>query len=260
MDDALLARTLTFIAASGLAVAAFTALRMPAAMGYLLAGVALGPHGFDLVQAAEDTRFLAELGLIFLMFMVGLEFSIPTILGARRDVLVAGSVQVGLSVALVGAALVITGQHLQPAILIAGAIAMSSTAVTLNQLAEHGEIGSRHGRLALGMLLFQDLATLPLLILADAWSQAGAPAPIDILKQMAVATAALAAAAIMARPLIHFGFSWVLRTRSPDLFLLWALMTALGTAYAVHLCRPRRSDRRLRCRPGDRRERVPSPR
>ena len=235
MDDVLLGRSLIVIGASALAVAAFTVLRMPAATGYLLAGVALGPHGFDLVQAAEDTRFLAELGLIFLMFMVGLELSIPTVLGARRDVLVAGSLQVGLTTAVVGAALVMTGEQVQPAILIGGAIAMSSTAITLKQLAEQGEIGSQHGRLALGVLLFQDLATLPLLILADAWSRAGATSPLSILKQMAVAAAALGAAAIIARPLIHFGFSRVLRTRSPDLFLLWVLMTALGTAYAVHL-------------------------
>ncbi|UVK41008.1 cation:proton antiporter [Mesorhizobium sp. AR10] len=235
MDDVLLARTLILIGASGLAVAIFTSLRMPAAMGYLLAGVALGTHGLGLIEAAENTRFLAELGLIFLMFMVGLEFSIPTILGARRDVLVAGSLQVGLMMALVATGLVVTGEHLQAAILIGGAVAMSSTAVTLKQLADQGEVSSRHGRLVLGMLVFQDLATLPLLILVDVWSRAGSPGAIGILKQMAVAAAALAAVAAIARPLVHFGFSGVLRTRSPDLFLLWALMTSLGTAYAMHL-------------------------
>ena len=235
MHDLLLTRTLILIAASGLAVGILTASRMPAVMGYLLVGVVLGPYGFDLIDSAEDTRFLAELGLILLMFMVGLEFSIPTILGARWDVLGAGTLQVGITMALVAVGLVSTGVQVQPAIIMAGAIAMSSTAVTLKQLAEQGEINSRHGRLALGILLFQDLVTLPLLILADAWSRAAALAPIAILKQMAVATALLAGAAIITRPLIRVGFAWVLRTRSPDLFLLWVLMTALGTAYAVHL-------------------------
>lgn len=235
MNDLLLERTLVLLAASGVAVGILTALRMPAVTGYLLVGVALGPHGFDLIHSAEETRFLAELGLIFLLFMVGLEFSIPAILGARWDVLVAGSLQVGMTMGLVAAALVLTGVPVQPAILVGGAIAMSSTAVTLKQIAEQGEITSRHGRLALGILLFQDLATLPLLILADAWSRSAALAPIEILKQMAVATAALAAAAIVARPLIQFGFSRVLKTRSADLFLLWVLITALGTAYTVHL-------------------------
>jgi CPA2 family monovalent cation:H+ antiporter-2 len=231
----LLAQTMILLAASGLAVGLFTAFRMPAVMGYLLVGVALGPHALDLIDSAEDTRFLAELGLIFLMFMVGLEFSIPTIIRARRDVLVAGSVQVGLTMALVAAGLVLTGVDVQPAVIMGGAIAMSSTAVTLKQLAEQGEITSRHGRLSLGILLFQDLATLPLIILVGAWSQDGTLAPMAILKQMAVAAAALAAAAVIARPLIRVGFSWVLKSRSADLFLLWVLMTALGTAYAVHL-------------------------
>lgn len=235
MNGDLLAQTLILVAGSGLAVAILTALRMPAVMGYLLVGVALGPHAFDLIQSAEGTHFLAELGLIFLMFMVGLEFSIPTIIGARKDVLVAGSLQVGMTLMLVTAALVVTGVALQPAIILGGAIAMSSTAVTLKQLGEQGEITSRHGRLALGILLFQDLATLPLLILVDTWSRAATAAPLAIVNQMFVAAIALAAAVIIARPLIHAGFSRVLRTRSSDLFLLWVLMTALGTAYAVHL-------------------------
>jgi monovalent cation:H+ antiporter-2, CPA2 family len=231
----LLARSLILLAASGLAVGFFTAFRMPAVMGYLLVGVALGPHALDLIDSAEDTRFLAELGLILLMFMVGLEFSIPTILRARRDVLVAGTVQVGMTMGLVSGGLVLMGVGLQPAIIMGGAIAMSSTAVTLKQLAEQGEITSRHGRLALGILLFQDLATLPLIILVGAWSQDGTLAPTEILKQMAVATAALVAAALIARPVIHIAFSWVLRTRSAELFLLWVLLAALGTAYAVNL-------------------------
>ncbi|MEJ5838083.1 cation:proton antiporter [Bosea sp. CCNWYY174] len=234
MDD-LLARTLILLAASGLAVGLLTMLRMPAVMGYLVVGAVLGPHALNLIDNAEHTKFLAELGLIFLMFMVGLEFSMPTILRAGRDVLVAGSVHVGLMMTLVTAGLVLTGVPVQPAVIMGGAIAMSSTAVTLKQLAEQGEISSRHGRLALGILLFQDLATLPLIILVGAWAQNGSLAPMEILKQIAVATGALVAAAVIARPLIRLGFSWVLKSRSADLFLLWALMTALGTAYVVHL-------------------------
>jgi monovalent cation:H+ antiporter-2, CPA2 family len=234
MDD-LLARTLILLAASGVAVGILTALRMPAVMGYLVVGAALGPHALDLIDSAEHTRFLAELGLIFLMFMVGLEFSIPTILRARRDVLVAGTVHVALTMSLVTAGLVLIEVPLQAAIIMGGAIAMSSTAVTMKQLAEQGEITSRHGKLALGILLFQDLATLPLIILVGAWSQNGSLAPMAILQQIAVASAALVAAAVIARPLIRLGFASVLKSRSADLFLLWALMTALGTAYVVHL-------------------------
>jgi CPA2 family monovalent cation:H+ antiporter-2 len=94
MTEQLLAQSLLLILASALAVGFFAASRMPAAIGYLLAGLAIGPYGLNLVAPGDDTRFLAELGLIFLMFMVGLEFSLATLLAARTDVLLAGSLQV----------------------------------------------------------------------------------------------------------------------------------------------------------------------
>lgn len=95
MTDHLLTQSLSMIMVSAVGVALFAALRMPAAMGYLLAGLAIGPYGLNLVALGDDTLFLAELGLIFLMFMVGLEFSLTTLLAARTDVLLAGSLQVG---------------------------------------------------------------------------------------------------------------------------------------------------------------------
>jgi CPA2 family monovalent cation:H+ antiporter-2 len=95
MTEHLLTQSLLLILAAALAVGIFAAWRMPAAMGYLLAGLAIGPHGLDLVPLGDDTRFLAELGLILLMFMVGLEFSLGALLAARTDVLLAGSLQVG---------------------------------------------------------------------------------------------------------------------------------------------------------------------
>ena len=106
-------------------------------------------------------RFLAELGLIFLMFMVGLEFSLAALLAARNDVLLAGSLQVAATLAAIAAALWWFGLDLRLAILLGGAAAMSSTAVAVKQLAEQGEISSQHGRFAIGILLFQDLATIP---------------------------------------------------------------------------------------------------
>lgn len=233
MAETPLAQSLIFITAAVIAVAPFSLLRMPAAPGYLLAGLIIGPHGLGLVEVGEETHFLAELGLIFLLFMVGLEFSIPKIVAARRDVLLGGSLQFGLMLTVVAMALAATGEPIRAAIVIGAAVAMSSLAITLKQLAEQGELSSRHAQLALGILLFQDLAALPMLILVDSWSIGGQPEPLDILRQMAVAIIVLAAAGLAARPLIHAGFAGVLKTRSPDLFLLWVLLVALGTAYLV---------------------------
>lgn len=235
MNDAHLGPSLILILASVLAVGLFTLLRMPAATGYLLAGLAIGPYGLGLFVAGEDTRFLAELGLVFLMFMVGLEFSLPTLLKARKDVLLAGSLQVGATLGAVAGVLLLLDFDARTAVLIGGVVAMSSTAVSLKQLAEQGEISSQHGRLALGILLFQDLATIPLLVLVDAWSSNGETDLVASAGRIGAALLMLAAVILVTRPVMRATLSWVVKTRSADLFLLTVLLLALGTGYIVHL-------------------------
>jgi len=235
MTEHLLAQSLLLILASALAVGFFTASRMPAAMGYLLAGLSIGPYGLNLVAPGDDTRFLAELGLIFLMFMVGLEFSLATLLAARTDVLLAGSLQVTATLATIAAALWWLGLDLRLAILLGGAAAMSSTAVAMKQLAEQGEISSQHGRFAIGILLFQDIATIPLLVAVDSWSRQSSVAPFDLVRRLGLAAIALAAVAIIARPLVRTVLAGAARSHSSDLFLLTALLVALGAAYFADL-------------------------
>lgn len=235
MTDTLLTQSLLLILTSTLAVGLFAVSRMPAAMGYLIAGLAIGPHALDLITAGEETQFLAELGLIFLMFMVGLEFSLPTLLAARHDVLLAGGLQVGATMVAVGVPLWLFGLDPRLCVLLGGAVAMSSTAVTAKQLAEQGEISSQHGRLAIGILLFQDLATVPLLVLLDNWSRQDTFAPLDLVRNLGLAALALAAAAVISRPVLRVLFAGVAKSRSNDLFLLAVLLVALGAAYLVHL-------------------------
>lgn len=235
MTEHLLTESLSMIMVSAVAVGFFAALRMPAAMGYLLAGLAIGPYGLNLVALGEDTLFLAELGLIFLMFMVGLEFSLSTLLAARTDVLLAGSLQVGGTLATIAAALWLLGLDPRIAILLGGAVAMSSTAVAMKQLAEQGEISSQHGRFALGILLFQDIATIPLLVAVDSWSRQASVDPFDLVGRLGLAAIALIAVSIIARPLVRTVLAGASRSRSNDLFLLAALFVALGAAYLAHL-------------------------
>jgi CPA2 family monovalent cation:H+ antiporter-2 len=235
MTEHLLTQSLLLILAAALAVGIFAAWRMPAAMGYLLAGLAIGPHGLNLVPLGDDTRFLAELGLILLMFMVGLEFSLGALLAARTDVLLAGSLQVGATLATIAAALWWLGLELRLAILLGGAAAMSSTAVAVKQLAEQGEISSQHGRFTVGILLFQDIATIPLLVAVDSWSRQAPVDPFDLVQRLGRAAIALAAVAIIARPLVRTVLASAARSRSSELFLLTALLVALGAAYFADL-------------------------
>ena len=235
MTGHLLTQSLLLILAAAVAVGIFAAWRMPAAMGYLLAGLAIGPHGLSLVPLGDDTRFLAELGLILLMFMVGLEFSLSALLAARTDVLLAGSLQVGATLATISAVLWWLGFDLRLAILLAGAAAMSSTAVAVKQIAEQGEISSQHGRFAVGILLFQDIATIPLLVAVDSWSRQASVDPFDLVRRVGLAAVALAAVAIIARPLVRTVLAGAARSRSSELFLLTALLVALGAAYFAEL-------------------------
>ncbi len=160
MADVLLIKTLVVILASVSSISLVARAGLPAAGGYLLAGLVIGPHGLHLIATSDETRFLAELGIIFLMFMVGLEFSFSAMIAARRDVFVAGSLQVGLTVLIVAGIAMLWGVGLPTAVLLGGAVAMSSTAITLKQLVDQGDVSSQQGRLVLAILLFQDLATL----------------------------------------------------------------------------------------------------
>jgi CPA2 family monovalent cation:H+ antiporter-2 len=235
MADALLVKTLVMILASVCAVGLLARMRLPAPVGYLVAGLVIGPHGLQLIAASDEVRFLAELGIIFLMFTVGLESSLPTMIAARRDVFGAGSLQVGLTILMVVGAATMWGLSPPVALLLGGAVAMSSTAITLKQLADLGEMSSQHGRLTFGILLFQDLATLPFLVMVGAWEQSSGTEPFAFLRQLLIAGLALIGAAFICRPVFRVALAWVARTNSTDLFLPAVLLLALGTAFAGHL-------------------------
>ncbi|MDB5435290.1 MAG: glutathione-regulated potassium-efflux system protein [Phenylobacterium sp.] len=235
MGEPLLVKTLILMAASALAVALLRRMGLPAILGYFAAGLAIGPHGLDLVAPDQATRFLAELGLIFLMFTGGLEFSLPAMLAGRGDVFGAGALQVGLTTAAAGAIAALFGAGPTAAVLTGGAVAMSSTAVVVKQLSDQGELGSSAGRLTVGMLLFQDLASLPFLVMVGAYAGGPDADPLAVARQVALGGVALVAAAVIGRPLFRGAVAWVAESRSAELLLLAVLLLALGAAWAAGL-------------------------
>src|SRR6185503_16990884 len=183
---------LAVLASAVLAVALCRSLRIPPVIGYLVTGLALGPHALGVVSEREETNRLAELGVVFLMFSIGLEFSLTKLKTMRRLVFGLGGAQVAATIALTVAIAVLIGAPWQAGLALGGILAMSSTAIVSKLLVERGELDSAHGREVIALLLFQDLAVVPLLVLIPVLGQ-----PADAIGLAMAAALAKAAAALV---------------------------------------------------------------
>lgn len=228
-----LTQILVLLAAAVVVVYAMRRVKLPPILGYLLVGMALGPHAFGLATNAEATRALAEFGVVFLVFTLGLEFSFPRLVAMKWEVLALGGGQVLLTAGLATAIAWWLGVPPAAAAVLGGAVAMSSTAIVVRQLTEQAELNRTHGRLAFAILLFQDLAFVPFLALTAALLKGpGDTAPWiakTLLQGGAALIIVLAAGRWLLRPLFHE----IARARTPELFLLAVLLVALGSAWAT---------------------------
>src|SRR5712692_2635939 len=226
---------LVLLASSVAAVALCRSLRLPPIVGYLATGLALGPHAAGLVSNREETRHLAEFGVVFLMFSIGLEFSLPKLLSMRRQVFGLGMAQVVATMVLVVAACLALGASWQTGIALGGIVAMSSTAIVSKLLAERGELDSAHGREVIGVLLFQDLAVVPLLVLVPALGQPADAIGIAVALALAKAALALAIVIVGGPKLMRAWLGAVARRRSNELFVLNVLLVTLLLAFLTGL-------------------------
>ena len=238
-----LALTLLYLLAAVLGVVTCRSLKLPPMLGYLAAGVLIGPHAMALAQNSEGVRHLGEFGVVFLMFAIGLEFSLPKLLAMRKQVFGLGLMQVLATMAVVtvgGVALShwvggIWDMGWQTALALSGVLAMSSTAIVVKLMAERAELESEHGRRVMGILLFQDLAVVPLLILIPALGSAS--------EQLLPALGwALIKAVVLVGLLLTGGqrfMRWwltlVARRKSEELFMLNLLLITLGLAWLTEL-------------------------
>ena len=227
---------LLLLAAAVLVVVAFRSLKLPPLLGYLVVGVAIGPHALGLIPDTPESHALAEFGVVFLMFSIGLEFSLPKMVAMRQIVFGLGTAQVLVTVAFGALALPsLLPIDWRAGVILGGVVAMSSTAIVIKLLADRLELYSQHGRHIVGILLFQDLAVVPLLIIVPALAR-----PAGELAS-ALGLAAIKAVLVLA-VLLVFGqrpmrawFHLVARRHSSELFVLNVLLITLGLAYLTHL-------------------------
>jgi len=233
-NDPLL-QILILLAASVFVVASVRKLALPAILGYLAVGMLLGPHALALALDNDTTRLLADFGVVFLVFTLGLEFSLPRLIAMRWDVLGVGGAQVVLTTAIVAVgAIALFAIPPAVAIVVGGAVTMSSTAIIISQLTAQSENNRTHGRLAVAICLFQDLSFPLLLALISALTGAGQGDPARHIAT-AIVFAAIALLLVLAagRWLLRPLFLAIASVRSPELFSLAVLLAVLAAAWAT---------------------------
>ncbi len=221
---------LVLLAASVVVVVACRLVRLPPILGYLIVGVAVGPHALAWVPDDASTRYLAEFGIVFLMFSIGLEFSLAQLHAMRRAVFGLGLAQVAITTIAGLVALQLFGFPWQTGLVLGGALAMSSTAIVSKLLAERMELATPHGRDVIGILLFQDLAVVAFLIVIPALAGPGREMANELLVAAAKALLALALILYVGQKPMRAWFHVVARQRSPELFMLNLLLVTLGLA------------------------------
>lgn len=219
-----------------ISVVIFQRLRLPDTLAYLFAGAMIGPHGLEWVKDSSDIKFLSELGLVFLLFELGLEFSLPRLLTLGRAVFGLGSLQVGGTIlVLAGITFFRIGLSWQTALAVAGALSLSSTAVVVRELRAHNLTNRHHAQLAIGVLIFQDLAAVIGLILVQAF---GGEQATSLPEQM---LATLEKGSVLILVLLAIG-KWILppvfhevaKTRSEEVFVLTVLVITLLSAWLTN--------------------------
>jgi len=226
---------LVLLAAAVVVVVVCRIARLPPILGYLIVGLVVGPHALAVVPDDAGTRYLAEFGIVFLMFSIGLEFSLPQLKAMRRAVFGLGLAQVAITTAAGAIVLPLAGYGWKAGLVLGGALAMSSTAIVSKMLAERMELGTPHGRDAMAILLFQDLAVVAFLIVIPALARRDGALGAALALAGAKAVFALTLILGFGQRPVRAWFQLVARQRSSELFVLNVLLVTLGLAWLTEL-------------------------
>lgn len=234
-DYGVLSNLLVIFAVSIAVVFVFHQFRLPSIAGFLVAGALIGPHGLNLISDIGTVQVLAEIGVVLLLFTIGIEFSLVQLASLRRLLLVAAPLQVGgvLVVAWLGAVLV--GLSWRQGIFWGFLLSLSSTAIVLKALADRGDSDSIHGRATIGILIFQDLAVVPMMLLTPILANQGEGASLSILLTLGMSILLVGLVVVAAWYVVPKLLEHIVRSRSRELFLLTIIVLCLGIAWLTSL-------------------------
>jgi K+:H+ antiporter len=232
MTDLYFLRELIIVLAATLAIVfVCQKLRLPTIVGFLFAGVAIGPHGLGLIKSLTEVESLAEIGVILLLFSIGLEFSLEELFSVQKRIIVAGLLQVVLTIAVAVGIGMVFGFTLEAGLFYGFLAALSSTAIVLRIFKDRNEINSIQGQLATGVLLLQDLCVVPMILLVPVLGHADEGALWEVLWALVKAVVALALIVWSARKLLPRLLRQVALVRDREIFLLFVVLACLGTAW-----------------------------
>ncbi len=226
---------LILLAVAVLVVVVCRMLKLPVMLGYLTVGIAIGPHALGWIPDTPQARHLAEFGVVFLMFSIGLEFSLAKLRSMKVIVFGLGGAQLTLTMAGVTAVAMLLGLDWRAAVALGGVLAISSTAIVSKILVERAELNAPHGQLIMGVLLFQDLAVVLLLIIIPALASATDELAFMLASAMLKGALVLGVLLLFGQRLMRPWFHLVARQKSSELFMLNVLLITLGLAYFTEL-------------------------
>ncbi|MEE9450252.1 MAG: cation:proton antiporter [Ignavibacteriaceae bacterium] len=209
----------------------FNRIQLPSIVGFLIAGMILGPFGFEVITNYSEIGAIAEIGIILLLFSIGLEISIKELLNIKKLFLIGGGLQVVITILLSSVIIFALGLPAKQAVFIGMLISLSSTAIVLKLLSDKDELASPQGKISMGILIFQDLAIVPLFLFADLLGTSDQMDFLSIVMHLLKAFGALAFILIAARYLSPHLLYWLAKLRMKEIFTVGVLLLLLGTAY-----------------------------
>ncbi|HMN90889.1 MAG TPA: cation:proton antiporter, partial [Saprospiraceae bacterium] len=235
MHIPLLQEIVIILGLSALVIYLFQRFNLPAILGLLMTGVIVGPSGLALIgsEATHEVEMLAEIGVILLLFIIGLEFSLKTLASIQRIVLVGGAVQVGGTILVTYIVAYFLGYPWGQALFLGFLFALSSTAIVLKILQESGEINSPHGKIALAILIFQDIIVVPMMLFTPLIAGNGGNVVQALLLLLLKAVVVIALVLLSARFLVPRLLHEIARTRSRELFILSIIVICFSVAWAT---------------------------
>lgn len=231
MEIPILADVVIILGISVFIVLIFQRLKLPSILGFLITGVLIGPHGLSLVKMSHEVELLSEIGIIFLLFVIGIEFSLGALASIKKTVIGGGTMQVFGTIGVTALLAKFSGLDWNEAVFLGFLFSLSSTAIVLKILQERGEITAPHGRIAIGILIFQDIIVVPMMLAVPIMAGQTDNVLETVLWMIAKVAGIITLVVLLARYVVPTVLSLVVKTKSRELFILTVVVMCFGTAW-----------------------------